>query len=273
MKYNYILLLSSLLCLSIYSNTDIIIFSYNRPLQLRALLESMYKYISGIESVNIICRADNNDYYKAYNHLKSLFPDTIFKFQGQSPRSDFKPLLLKTLSDCSQPYLLFAVDDIIVKDYINLQECSSALETTNAYALYLRLGKNITHSYPNVKQNQPSLHQETLQIYSWNISHADADWGYPNNVDMTLYRKKDIDFNMKHLNYTSPNTLESAWASKKNSQHTIKGLCFEASKIVNLPLNRVQNDYNNSHMNYKTSAEFLTLFNQGKKLILTHFTK
>jgi hypothetical protein len=44
------------------------------------------------------------------------------------------------------------------------------------------------------------------------------------------------------------------------------GLCYEQTKIVNIPLNRVQTDWNNRHMNSYTTAQLLDIFNSGMKI-------
>jgi len=36
--------------------------------------------------------------------------------------------------------------------------------------------------------------------------------------------------------------------------------------MVNLPLNRVQNDFHNAHMDFMSSQEMLNIFNDGKKI-------
>src|SRR5205814_3273364 len=90
-----------------------------------------------------------------------------------------------------------------------------------------------------------------------------------NNVDLTLYRKRNIAKYLQSLSYYSPNTLEGIWA---NEYHSIKhklGLCYECTKMVNLPLNRVQNECQNAHMNFMTPLELLEKFNQQKKIDIT----
>ena len=129
----------------------------------------------------------------------------------------------------------------------------------------MRLGTNITKSYVlNGPLKVPQLQRVKDNIYAWQFAGNRSYWGYPNTVDMTLYRKKDITSVLTKLNYSSPNTLESAWA--KNKDQNKIGLCYAQSKIVNIPLNRVQNDYNNRHMNELTPKELLEKFNKKLKI-------
>ena len=100
----------------------------------------------------------------------------------------------------------------------------------------------------------------------WKFHTGTGCWGYPNTVDMTIYRKDDIAHDLCSLPYISPNTLEGHWASRARRVMGRYGLCYPVSKIVNLPLNRVQNQCENRHMNFMTPQELLNLFMNGKKI-------
>ena len=104
----------------------------------------------------------------------------------------------------------------------------------------------------------------------WDIRKGDRDWGYPNTVDMTLYRKKDMELDLKNLVFSGPNELEGRWSwNGKNST----ALCFDVSKIVNIPLNRVQSVSMNPHMNYMNTQQLLDVFEKGKKIDITTLFK
>jgi hypothetical protein len=127
---------------------DIIIFSYNRPMQLYALLESIEWYVTWIGEIIVIYRADNADYGCAYEKVYERFTDVIPYAQGTKPEQDFKALTQHAFFSSPSDYMMFAVDDIIVKDVIDLSECVQLLEETEAFGFYLRLGKNTTFCYP-----------------------------------------------------------------------------------------------------------------------------
>ncbi len=81
-----------------------------------------------------------------------------FLKQSKNPRADFKALTLKAINFTNEPFVLFAVDDIIITRSINLDDCVAALEKENAYGLFFRLGKNITKVYMTRQQTPvPSL--------------------------------------------------------------------------------------------------------------------
>ena len=250
--------------------TDLIVFSFDRPLQLYALLESVEKYVTGLNKTFVIYRASNQSFDHAYEIVRERFISVSFVKQGDNPRADFKPFTLKAFDETAAEYVIFAVDDIVVKDSIDLAACIDALEKTKAYGFYFRLGLNLNQCYPYNNRHQPlpalKLVDEALGIYSWQFSQGMLDWNYPNTVDMTLYRKKDIANDLHAIPFSFPNTLEGNWDGLSHGRKHLCGLCFEKSKIVNLPLNRVQHEYNNKVMNALSPQELLELFEQGKKM-------
>ncbi len=248
-------------------NADLVIFSYDRPLQLYALLESVQKYVTGIGQATVIYRASNDEYDSAYQKVRNTFSYITFLKQGENPAQDFKPLTLKATFNAPNEYVLFAVDDIVVKDYIDIAECIQALEQTKAYGFYLRLGKNLSECYPlQCAQKVPPMVPLHNTICSWQFMHGHYDWHYPNTVDMTIYRKKDIAHDLNTINYRSPNILEAQWNSRARVIYPRIGLCYAKTKIVNLPLNRVQQDCKNRNMNIFSPSELLASFNDELKM-------
>ncbi len=243
---------------------DILLFSYNRPLQLYACLESIYRYITGFENISVLYRFDDDGYSAGYDTVKEAFPNVRFFAQADDPRRDFKPNVVKIVFDSPSEYILFGVDDIVVKDYADLNLCMSALEKTKAYGFYLRFGKHITECYMNKEpQEVPSSVPLGNGIFAWDLLSSDADWGFPNTLDMTLYRKKDLKLPFTEMKYKTPNSLEFIWTNEYAPEVAV-GLYFEQSKIVNLPFN-ILGKTGNPHMNSFTTEELLQKFNQGLK--------
>jgi hypothetical protein len=249
--------------------TDLIVFSFDRPLQLYALLESVEKYVKGLSSIQVIYRASDKDFMRAYQEVQNDFQHVFFIAQGDDPRTDFKELTLKALEQYSTPYVLFAVDDIVVTDLIECSLCAAALEQYDAYAFYLRLGKNLDYCYSMDRaQAVPDLQEVDPGIWQWCFRQSECDWAYPNTVDMTLYRKKDVISLFKQMSYWAPNPLEAAWACQAGSVMDRSGLCFTYSKIVNVPLNSVQADWTNRNMELLSARDLLALFLEGKKIAI-----
>ncbi len=274
LSLGFVLIMSGVLVSYVYSNhsdrpdVDLVVFSFDRPLQLYALLESTQLYGKGIQEQHVIYRASDDQFCRGYDLVEKAFSHVHFHKQGIDPRADFKPLTLKAAFDSSSPYIIFAVDDIVLKDTVDLSQCAQALEKYNAYGFYLRLGKNLTQCYPfgGRAQPLPSLKQEEADVFSWQFSNGQMDWAYPHTVDMTLYRKKDIEPDLRALSFYAPNKLEDLWHSRSRTIMSRRGLCYAASKIVNMPLNRVQHDYNNRAMSEYSSGDLLTIFIKGQKM-------
>ena len=252
-------------------SVDLIIFSFDRPMQLYALLESIDLNLKGIESSTVIYRSSHDRFTQAYVVVEKQFPHVRFIKQGAQPSHDFKPLVLKTFRAGKSPYICFAVDDIIVKAKADMTAATQAMAMAGAYGFFLRLGQHLTTCYSEDKaQPIPPLSTISNSILSWTLKEGIDDWGFANTVDMTIYRKKDLIKNFMLMDYTNPNKLEGAWARYAKGQRNKKGLCFSESVVVNIPVNLVQDVYPNRHMNGWSPDQLLEKFNEGLKIDISH---
>lgn len=262
-----------------FSATDICIFSFDRPMALESLCRSIKKNIkSGLGNVHIIYRTTQPMYQQGYDIVKNLYPEFIFHKQTHAP-SDFKPLIMDNLfSDCSN-FIMFAVDDDIVRSEIDLVQCMNALEQTGAYAFFLRLGLNVDFCFmrkfhsgvpTNIKVS------ECINIYQF--KDGSGDWQYPNNVDMTIYRKKDIKSTLQKIKMVHPWSLEGEWYNF--SDMNLYGLFFDESKIVNLSVNLTGNNKNYSQFDQKwlkskmkiwSTKNMCKMFLEGKRIDINEF--
>lgn len=270
------------------NKVDFILYSYDRPMQLYALLESMEKYITdGKGEVSIIYRVSNHRYNQAYEIVKSNFPLAHFYKQGKKPQADFKPLVMKCAFETPNKYMSTAVDDILVKDYVSLTKCIHYMEKTNAYNFLLRLGKNTQKCY-TMKINTPipsSFKQvdPSEPIYTWTFENGLGDWNFPSNNDMTIFRKSDVKpcfEKILPINFT--NTFyEPYWCSMTSRKQ--QGLCFEYSKIVNLCINIVMleqpshaqfsKEWVQNKMHLFSPESLLNKFEEGYKIDISQLYK
>lgn len=250
---------------------DLVIFSCDRPLQLYALLESIEKHVKGVGEATVIYRTTHVAYKGGYDLVAKHFSRFKFVHQGEHPHKDFKPLTLQATFDSTSPYVIFAVDDIIVKDEVDLSHCIELLERTQAYGFYLRAGDHLNFCYTkNQDQRLPALRNVQEDVFSWIFSRGEHDWGYPNTIDMTLYRKKDIEGAFRAIDYRTPRSLESCWATLAAPIMQRFGLCYKNSKIVNVLLSGspVENDNENGKVGEDI---LLALFLEGYKLDINEF--
>jgi hypothetical protein len=248
---------------------DLIIFSYDRPLQLYALLESAAMHMHGLDTIHVVCRCSNQSYENAYAEVWQEFPNVTVYQQSSVPEQDFKKLTMQAIAACPHDYILFAVDDIVVSEDIDCEQCTELLEQYAAYAFYLRLGKNLNYCYSERRaQPLPQFILDDGTICLWQFSSGVFDWNYPHTVDMTIYRKNHLlhDLNSFSYDFAHPTQLESFWAQQGGRVALQRGICFAHSKIVNIPMNLVQQVVANNNMNYMSCAELLEVFNQHKKI-------
>ena len=251
--------------INLNAQTDLIYFSFNRPMQLYALLESSYNYIWHMHKIFVIYRSEGKEYEEAYKEVIKSFPKVTFYKQGLHPKKDFKPLLTHCLSLSDANHLLFSVDDIIVKDFIDLREDELFLKNYHAYGLYYRLGKHLNQCYPlNCSQPVPPHNEVKRGINQWKFSDGIGDFNYPHTVDMALYRTEDVLRFFQDNYYTMPNSLEGAWAIKKPNKSS--GIFYSMSKIVNLPMNVVQQQDISRHNSFYSVDELLQKFIEGFKI-------
>lgn len=251
---------------------DIIIFSYHRPMQLYALLESLDAHVLHNRGTTyVVYRADTKEYKEAYQQVDNEFCHVVFLQQGDNPVQDFKEITVSVLDGSSAPYVMFIVDDMILLDTIDLRECVAALEATNAYGFYMRLGKNLTDCYLLKCQQELPVFQTVNvndSIISWHFDQGRYDWNYPNTLDMTVYRKNDIQHAFRTLSYPAPNILELYWHQQGIPSDRTIGLCYTRSRAVNIPSNQVQTAWHLPHMQEQSADDLLHLFLSGKKIAL-----
>jgi glycosyltransferase involved in cell wall biosynthesis len=261
-----------------YKNTlsdqksDILIFSYDRPLQLYSLLESIYKKMENFEDIAVLYRTSNNAFEKGYTYLKETFPKTIFvKQKSSNSDNNFKELTLKTLNLLSSAHLMFAVDDMIVKDKVNLSFPIKEMDRTGAYFFALRLGNHIKYCYMGgFEQAVPNNVKINNNMMAWQIDAARGDWNYYPSVDMTIFHKSHIMKIFPKIAFKHPVELEQNWLKhykKFNKRSMIRqiGLSFNQSKVVNIPINVVC-ESNRKNLGLYTKEELLKKFEEGYKI-------
>ncbi len=254
---------------SLPDKSDLIIFSFDGPMQLYALLESAYKYVENMGEISVIYRSSMPEFSQGYESVKNQFPEVKFLEQGQEPRRDFKPLVMQALSSGKSDHVAFVVDDVIVKDAVDLKVCIEAMEETKAYGFYLRLGSHVDHCYMlGSPQNIPPLTQ-VGEAFAWQFGSGELDWKYPNSVDFTIYRKDEVNKRVGKLEFYNPKTLEERWAEKGNTKKKV-GLCFAHSKVVNIPLNLTELSPNRAIHSY-SREDLLKRFLDGLKIDITPF--
>ena len=251
---------------------NILIFSLNRPLQLRSLIQSFYYYnqdndVDSFATIFVIYKHSYNKAIGPYQDVVQQFShrNIIFINEGTS---SFKALI-NSLPLSQKKYTTTLVDDIIFREAFSLKYAISYLDSPFSF-FYLRLGLEIKTSFmQNSTQNyQPLLKvfKDSHQVLTWsatNILHRRSDWFYLLTLDGMICSTTNWRLVFKLLNYTNPSMLEAKLQFFSIISIFFRCLCFKHSIIVNLPFNLVQTEYL-KNKNLGWSADFfLDLFNNG----------
>ncbi len=249
---------------------DIVVFSYNRPLQLYAFLESSDKYLENLHRQFVIYRAGNDHYEKGYQKVKEAFPHVICIRQPvENPSENFAHVVKKTVFDrnvSTARFVAFALDGNVIKDFIDLNKATQSLKETGAYGFYFRLGCHLDN---HIEEKRISIAEG---VNAWQFSEMDGEWSLPNSVNMTLFRKEDIYPYFLCMKFHSPNILQALW--NEHADLSQVGLYYDQSKVVNLPMNVVmENEWMARQVTNISTKELLTLFDQGLKMDIVPLEK
>ena len=237
---------------------DIMIFSKNRALQLYALLESIEKYTGPQSTANIYVLYNyDDDHLESLGEVKNRFSqlkwvkETIFKDNVTNFMSGNAELVA------------FLTDDIIFKDDIDFTSINQLIQSNpGILAFSLRLGLHIQECYAlNSAQPFPQGNVYPPNIFVWPWRNAQMDWEYAFSVDGHVFRKNQFRSWISKLEYHHPNSFEEAMQLCRNIPNLPDGMvCFALSKLVNLPVNRVQSSHQN-RCGEMTAAELLDIWN------------
>lgn len=243
---------------------ELIVFSMDRALQLHGLLSSMLHHLQGEYSVRVLYRSSTEAHQKAYDEVQSSMADRgTFIWQKES---DFRADLIQLLQDGSSSQVAFLVDDIVFIRPLDLTSLRWADYSKGI--LSLRLGRGIDYCYTKAKKmTEPELasinKRDGTLSFSWR--KGEYDWAYPLSVDGHVFPRSEMLVAAEMLRYSAPNSFERALQLLNPLYQKRTGYCFTAPKILNIPLNKVQNENNN--ISADISPEYLLeQWNKGMML-------
>ena len=255
-----------------------IVFSRDRAMQLHALLTSYRNLVRGGPKLALIFRATNSLHERAYWDVINEFSDLLILSKIQVDRKSFKQLLIDVLSIGESENIFFLTDDNLFIEPIDM--CSLAVHASSYSIPSFRLGENIKHSYtvqknnikPNLKLYQPSPNSVTseMDILSWVWGGGDLDFGYPISLDGHIFQRNEILAMTEFVDFDSPNTYENNLQIFNPIFETRIGICFRKSRLLNIPYNKVQTDFQNIHGDVDP-GEMLRLWNEGFRIDATKY--
>ena len=241
-----------------------IVFSMDRALQLHALLGSYKDLVRNPCRLDIIYRASSQSHEAAYQEIFSEYAELI-EIKRQNTRKEFKPLLIDALLYSEAERVFFLVDDNM---FVEPWDLSSIAGQVSTYCVpSLRMGKNLSRCYTVQRaQTIPSVCSvddfREAQLIAWIWKYGYFDWGYPLSVDGHMFLRPEILAIAKGLEYDSPNRFEERLQIFKAAFSWRLGVCYEKSRLINIPYNRVQTDIDNLHGSVH-QEEMLRMWNEG----------
>lgn len=239
-------------------DTQIIIFSKNRALQLDALLQTLQKFAPHFV-LDVIYIYDDAQYYKGYEILKREHSGVRFHKE-----SIFEKDVLGILKKTKSKYLCFMCDDDLLFKDINLPE--DLIE--DALCFSLRLGENTTYCF-NFAKNQNHRGQMTEGFLVWKWKKAEWDFAYPMSVDGHIFRTSDIKTILQNMRFKDPFDLENNMtiAIHKISlgDERPKIMAMAKSVLVGIPDNKVSSRFPFPHAGGSLS-KLNEMYLEGKRI-------
>ncbi len=212
---------------------NIIVFSKDRPLQLDLFLSSFYLCVGEYHQVIKILYTYSDDKFKAgYDILIPTYPEVTF-----IKETNFKEDTISLINQ-DNPYTVFFVDDIIFKEPFEFfdDKMNLFISNPNIACLSLRLNTHLDYCYAESRNmKRPMFGRDN--IYNW--TKETGDYGYPMSQDGHIFRTREIRQFHIDLEYNAPNTLEGKLHTQRRKMPPLM-ICYDRSKIINNPINRVQ---------------------------------
>jgi len=228
-------------------DNQLIIFSKNRACQLHLLLDSIYERSGHIfDSITILYKADAK-YENGYELLKKyLNRQRGIKFKREENFRNDTLALIDDKYECTT----FLVDDVVFFDDIksNIENIINYMNEKNVLCFSLRVGLNSTYSHPANTHYEMGEYEVNGGLINFNFRKQKGDLGYPLSVDGHIFKTSMVKDLMTKTSFYNPNTLEA------NLQQYLRiGLpsdimaSFTHSKMVSVPVNLVNDTFNNRH--------------------------
>lgn len=239
-----------------------IVFSKDRPCQCHALLSSAIAHLPTCIPI-VLFKASTPEYRQGYEMLSERI--TAQWIEEQDFRQDLLDIMdaPKNASGDQEPLCAFAVDDIIFRKRIMLNQAYMALHDPNVLCMSYRLSPKIDFCYSEDIETPPPAFRQQLfakdkNILTWEWQGLPGDWGYPFSTDMHVYRTSEMCSMLHKHHFHNPNTLEGALA--RDSAHWKKRrlmACMTEHCVVNVPANLVQKTFPNRYAEGDDTVERL----------------
>lgn len=253
--------------------------SYNRPAQLLALLESIFKFDNHnlLRNIHVRYQGSSDLHNKAYT---KLLEHPICEHIDIKPKQGLSIDMLETMSDPKYKYFNIITDDSVFYRDINISyEDIDDFLTDEVNHFGFRLGGNTTQvDYCNPEEHQYLDFKLAGPFMKFKWTQHQSHYGHAAAIDGSLFNRE----------WVLKKTLEScglgfdyrAWECKVNDIMKIwpirqYAICPVHSVLVNVPSNQVtegQQVKNGVHYPYSTN-ELSNKFLDGWKIDINKLSK
>jgi hypothetical protein len=225
---------------------DGVIFSKDRALQLYSLLISYFDLVSHPAPLKVIYTSSSRDHEVSYKEVEKEFSEMGRDISFIHESSSFKSTLLKVLDSVTSRNIFFLVDDIIFIRPVDLAFAKAV--DPHSHVLSFRHSPNLKSSYTQNKNQLPPSFDDFKDLaglleFSW--FEQGCEWSDPWSVDGQVLSTAEVRAITKASDFSAPNSFETALKLFNTLCFSRSGLCYKESKILNLPINRVQAEYKN----------------------------
>lgn len=241
-----------------------VVFSKDRPLQLAALLASYAELVKDPPPLHVVYRASDERYRAAYEEALRTTAAPLGEVVAERR---FRDDLLALLDRMTATRVFFLVDDIVFVRPVDLAPLL-ALDPAR-YVPSLRLAPHLTRCYTHAKaQPVPAFLDGAAPgegLLAWRWRDGALDWSYPLSVDGHLFSTAEIRLLAHGTRFVAPNSFEGALQEHREHFLDRLGVCFRESRIVNVPVNKVQGEFENRFGNVD-AATLLEVWRSGRRL-------
>lgn len=220
-----------------------------------------------LESILMLSDCEEKQIYVLYREVLPICYDDVkvaFPKVNWIAENNFYEQLVNLVNQAEE-YVMFGCDDVLFTGAFCIQDMQKYLsENEPVFGFSLRLGTNI--------KPLPADAETEGNIFAWDWTKNKSHYGYPWELDCTLYRRSDVLRILHQMGVVkSPNYLEAIPEEKPEEFITQKMLAAykETGKAIVITINRVQNTHLNAIDDSK-NTDILSLYikyhYEGKRL-------
>lgn len=225
--------------------TDIIIYTKDRACQLDLLLRSIKDNFLNVGKVWLLEDWSNDEYKAGYDKIKKLDYglDIVYKRQN---RSIFYDVLKQVSKDSITKFILPLCDDDVFIRRTDINDITSYVNN-DVIGINLRFSSNLTVSYGKwgVLEMPKLLPAGEYLKWDWTTYKIHSRWGYPYLAGGLIYKTNFLRDMISEITFDLPNSFEGAMMSNRYKWKKNFIVGFKHSSIVNISVNRIQNDVPN----------------------------